>query len=339
MTGQALGLRAAADDAAAKWLLLHEGLLSDAEAKRFEEWLAQSPINAEAWRHAQSVWASFDEEPDPLLLSIQHSARTMRRPAWRVLPTRGIAMAASILLCLGLVGWGAGVIPGQKTQAPIAVAGDAERYEAGAKRTEVVLRDGSRVLLDAHSAISVRETSSRRDIALLDGQAFFRVIHDTTRPFVVAASGRTVTATGTAFAVSVLSDTMSVVLEEGTVTVASQTSPAVSKLTPGQSFVASGGRDGVVSEVDVAGVLSWRTGYIELHNVTIGEAVERMNRYSKTPVTVGDAQAGALRITGEFRTDDPIRFVEALSEMYPIRIRRGQGGAVAIVSVKNRKER
>lgn len=338
MIGHIDHARAAADDAAAEWLLLHDRLMSDSETARFEAWLGASPENAEAWDHARAVWASFDDAPDPLLVSIQQSARAMR-PAWRVLPVQGVAMAASILLCLGVFAWNSGVLPGRDDHPAVPVAALSQRYDAGPKRREVTLADGTRVTLDARASISVRQTAGRRDVALLDGQAFFRVVHDASRPFVVSANGRTVTATGTAFAVAVISSRLSVVLEEGSVTVASESGAALARLRPGQAFEATEAQNGEVTDVDVGEALAWRSGYVELHNVSIGEAVARMNRYTATPVTVGDGAAGALRVTGQFRTDDPIRFVETLSELYPVRIKRNQSGSVSIVSVKTRKER
>lgn len=326
---------AAADEAAAEWLLRHDGPMSDAERNEFLAWLAESPVNAAAWSDAQTMWASFDHEPDPLLASMLGSARSMRRPTWRPPAFQGAAMAASILLCLGVLGW-QGDLPGVRLQPPSVSAAAGERYEAGSRRSEIALRDGSRVMLDAHSSIRVRLSDDRRDIELVEGDAFFRVAHDSRRPFVVAAEGRTVTATGTAFAVSVSTDRLAVVLEQGTVTVAGNGSEDA-KLMPGQQFAASKGQAGAVTSVDVDGALAWRTGYVELHDATIEDAVRRMNRYASKPVVVGDKGAGDLRVTGRFRTDDPSRFVQTLSELYPVRIRRGANGSLEIISASRRK--
>lgn len=333
MTGSHEDPRVTADDEAAEWLLRHDDELDAAGAARFEDWLA-APVNRAAWVNAQTMWADFDLEPDPLLVSIQQSARFLRRPLWRSMQFQGVAMAASILMFFGFIAWNQTMDTSPRSSA-VAAADDAIRFSAGTKRREIALADGSHVLLDARSMISYREAGRRREVEVVAGQAYFQVFHDASRPFVVAAAGRTVTATGTAFSVSLIEGRMVVVLERGGVTVERDGNGKVDRLTPGQTFIAAQGQRGRVQRVDVEAALAWRTGYLELHNVSIAEAVERMNRYAPRPVTIGDAQTGALRISGQFRTDDPERFVETLSELYPVRIRRDSSGSMQIVSSRS----
>jgi transmembrane sensor len=206
------------------------------------------------------------------------------------------------------------------------------RYSSGAKRQEVALSDGSRVLLDARSTIAFRRAAGRRDVTLIEGQAYFQVAHNAVGPFVVTARSHSVTATGTAFSVSLMKQKLVVVLERGAVVVASGPSDQRQALLPGQSYTQVGGSAGKIAQVDVDEMLAWRNGYIALHNVTVAEAVEQMNRYAQSPVLIGDAQAGALRVTGRFRTDDPVRFVDTLAELYPVQVRRTSHGAIEIVS-------
>jgi transmembrane sensor len=57
----------------------------------------------------------------------------------------------------------------------------------------------------------------------------------------------------------------------------------------------------------------------------LATALERMNRYSDLDLQVGDAKAGAVRISGVFQAGDIGAFVEGVSSVYPVRtIRRGQ---------------
>ncbi len=69
--------------------------------------------------------------------------------------------------------------------------------ETGELRT-ITLEDGSTVFLDAQSRLKVRFTSSGRDIDL-DGQALFKVTHDTVRRFRVHTGDAMVEAVGTEF--------------------------------------------------------------------------------------------------------------------------------------------
>jgi FecR protein len=63
----------------------------------------------------------------------------------------------------------------------------------------VTLADGSHVELNSQSAIAIHYDAGQRRVRLLEGEAWFEVSPDPVRPFVVEASGGTVTALGTAF--------------------------------------------------------------------------------------------------------------------------------------------
>ncbi len=68
---------------------------------------------------------------------------------------------------------------------------------AGQKRT-VILEDGSRVTLNASSAISFSNSGPTREL-LLDGEAYFDIAHDPSRPFYVKTSRIEIKVLGTAF--------------------------------------------------------------------------------------------------------------------------------------------
>jgi len=68
-----------------------------------------------------------------------------------------------------------------------------------AEQRRVTLADGSSLDIAPDSRLRTRITTHRRDVTLERGQAFFAVMHDGVRPFVVHARGLSVTAVGTAF--------------------------------------------------------------------------------------------------------------------------------------------
>src|SRR3546814_11445478 len=56
--------------------------------------------------------------------------------------------------------------------------------DLGEQRTER-LPDGTRIILNTQTAVEVRYSRQRREIALQHGEAMFEVAHDAARPFVV----------------------------------------------------------------------------------------------------------------------------------------------------------
>lgn len=320
-----------AEEAAALWLVIRERGFSPSEERRFSAWLGESEQNAAAWRRAERLWSSFDEEPDVLL-------ETMRAAALRVRPSAaaGVGRAliaaslAAIVVLAGLSSWRwaetrmAELREAHRGQEKALAA--SELSSGPAVRSNVTLPDGTGLTLDSLSAVRVDYTKARRGIRLIRGQAFFSVAHDPGRPFVVQVDGRSVTALGTAFAVSLKDASMTVVLAAGSVLVSPNGDrEAEVRLSPGQQYLVTPGGPGVVSAVDVAQALAWRSGYLEFRDVPLAEAVAEIDRHGGPTITVGDAVAASVRVSGRFRVGDPARFARALAEAYPVRVEQSEG--------------
>ncbi|HBC07401.1 MAG TPA: iron dicitrate transport regulator FecR, partial [Rhodospirillaceae bacterium] len=95
----------------------------------------------------------------------------------------------------------------------------ADHVTGAGETTTVALSDGSEVDLAADSAVKTNFTAGRRELALLRGQALFRVAKDAGRPFVVDAAGYSVTVTGTAFDVALTDRSLAVAVAHGSVRV------------------------------------------------------------------------------------------------------------------------
>src|SRR3546814_2677891 len=92
--------------------------------------------------------------------------------------------------------------------------------DLGEQRT-IELDDGSRLTLDTQTVLVERYSPRERRVDLQQGQAQFEVQGDPARPFVVHASGGTVTAIGTRFQIRVADTGTLVTLLKGHVRVAS----------------------------------------------------------------------------------------------------------------------
>lgn len=94
-----------------------------------------------------------------------------------------------------------------------------------AERTTVVLMDGSKVTLNAHSSLSVTDFEKKREVVLI-GEAFFEVKKDVNRPFTVHGGGLDIQVLGTSFNVQAYkgSQNTSVSVRTGKVRIANQNS-------------------------------------------------------------------------------------------------------------------
>jgi transmembrane sensor len=89
----------------------------------------------------------------------------------------------------------------------------------GEQRT-VVLEEGSRITLNTRTRIAVHLARHVREVVLRDGEAFFEVSKDASRPFTVRTSIGSARAIGTRFDVYLEDNHLSVTTQEGKVMLA-----------------------------------------------------------------------------------------------------------------------
>lgn len=344
--------RSASSDTAAEWLMRHDhGPLSPADENRFRAWLADSPENVAAYERTRAAWGAFDgaaSDSDFVALRQQAlRAGPSRRQYW--LPA-GAAIAASIGVALL-------VIPGsmrgdlsRPAGRPVTnVVASAQASQPNfstfstrkGERRIVALPDGSSVTLNTDTAIELAFSAGKRLIRMSRGQALFEVAKDHTRPFVVEAGGRQVTALGTIFSVRVDPGRVKVLLVRGRVVVDKvdgEDNSAIVRptiLLPGEELVAELGAVQQVTQADVSSELLWRDGYVEFHDARLGDAVAEMNRYSDRQITLSDPRIAEMRVSGVFKTGDPARFVSLVGELLPVSSRQVPSGDVELVTGKS----
>lgn len=189
----------------------------------FEAWLHDDAANREARASASAAWGCFDD------FGSSYHIEALRDQACGVNAARAErnrAIAASVAIIAVL---GAGLIgqrylpPGPPHNPQIADAGpsDSQMFATakGEQRT-VVLADATRIVLNTNTANSFSFQPDRRRVALLRGQAFFRVAHNAVRPFIVVVDNRSITDFGTSFEVRRSASEMRVILVDGNVSVA-----------------------------------------------------------------------------------------------------------------------
>ncbi|MCF8479940.1 MAG: FecR domain-containing protein [Rhodospirillum sp.] len=300
---------------AADWCLrIDDPDLSEADWAAFQAWVRADPIHEKEFQTMRRLWGAA-EFLKPGIAS--------PRPAThrRLVPFRRMAMAAMVgVLTIGL-GWFLGVVPGRVGL--YWAEGDAPR--------KVTLFDGSQVTLNLRTTVIYAVFRNKRWVIMPDGEAFFDIAHDASRPFTVHAGGRAVTALGTRFNVWSDDDGFMVTLEEGSVLVdIGDDDPTI--LSSGNRFRSmAGGRSSVVEPVDPEMVTAWRGGKLVLDDVPLAIALPLISRYLDDPIKVGDDRVAAMRIGGIYDTNQMDRVATALPKALPVRAVE-VGGEVTLFS-------
>jgi len=252
--------------------------------------------------------------------------RALLRPRIRL-----FAAAASLLLITAAAIFLENSLGGQQYSTPVGGL------------ASVPLADGSDVTLDTASRIRVQLWRSQRRVHLMGGQAFFVVAKDPTRPFVVEARGIRVVAVGTQFSVRLDRGVVRIVVTEGTVRLEPASAPRGSggepslrgvfeeirgptrsefrKLTAG-TVARVTGRGVLVekeSSAELAGILSWREGYLTFHEASLAEAIAEFNRYNARKITIADPRVADILISGTFRPTHVAAFVRLLASGFSVR--------------------
>lgn len=302
------------DAAAAAWLARLHG--DENVRPALEAWLDEDPAHAAAFGRASEVWAILPRAAR----TREETARVGSPPRPVGLPRVGIAIAASLVLALGVVWWSLGN------------AGD---YATRPGEQKVAtLEDGSRIALNTDTRVDVQFDGGRRHIELDKGEAMFEVAHDAERPFVVVAGDTRVEAIGTVFIVRRTADDVIVTLIKGKVAV-TRSPPADGRgagetlmLNPGEKLTEP--EDGQIriepESVEIA--TAWRRGQTVFDETPLGSAVTELNRYGGPVIVVDDPRVAALPISGVFATN-AADFAEAAATLHGLRVEK-EGGALHI---------
>jgi len=282
----------------------------------------QDPEFAAAASKIERVWEGIGQNanrPEFLTLREQALARARRanRRRWMLPWTQAqstwgrAAAAASIAFTVGVI-W---------QLSPYGFRPGVYQTDVGEQRV-IELADHSRIVLDSNTKIRATLSADARIIEITRGQAQFSVTHDLTRPFKVIAGDHTIVAVGTVFTVEYADQTVHVAMMEGKVavlTVPIVAAPNTIELIAGEELrFARDGHATVTPKADIEAVTAWREGKVIFHSEPLGEAVRRLNRYSKVQLQIDGTELSHLSVSGVFEAGDSRTFADAIQAYLPV---------------------
>ncbi|WP_320197499.1 FecR family protein [Agrobacterium sp. rho-13.3] len=299
-------------DEAADWLIrIRENPDLQGLRAEFESWVLASPQHRREWEKTCRMWRAVGEIPQDQQNRSSVPVRSRRKWMSRAV---GAVGAAVITICLVALA------------APtLLLRFEADYTTATAQTREVVLADGSKVFLSPASALAVDFSSGERKVRLLEGEAYFDVAPDTTKPFRVEAGKLTVAVLGTAFNVSLTGENTQIGLEHGSVKATGEVAGAVIDrvLVPGELLTVDRSTGAISDEmIGVAGIGAWRTGRLIVTNEKIGTVIEQIQRYHPAWISTPDISLSQQRVSGIYNLDDPEKALGALVDPYGGKVRK-----------------
>lgn len=293
----------------------------------FLAWLEADPDHLRQYEQAKADQAALEGLRGVFALETTRAGRRDRP-----------ALAPRRLVLAGGLAAAAAVVAGIVVAPSLRPATDSRLYESAPGRvTDVALEDGSRVTLDAGSAIRVALADDVRRVTLERGAAYFEVAHDASHPFQVSVGDRQVIVTGTRFVTALTGDGAQVSLLQGRVLVGRRDVAETGALngalalSPGERATFRPGQPGVEkASADVETTTAWRRRRLVFQDAPLSDVVAAAARYSDAPMVVADPALARIRVTTVLPLEGEGAIADRMAGLLPIRTQRTADGRVLI---------
>lgn len=179
------------------------------------------------------------------------------------------------------------------------------------QRAEITLGDGTQVWLNAKTTMTFPSQFSGdvREVKL-DGEGFFDVATDKSKPFIVNTEKYNVKVWGTKFNLMAYSsaENFETSLLEGAVEVLKQGRSAGFMMKPDEQASLKEGKM-VVTSIRNMDHFLWREGILSFDNATFAELVNQLELYFDLTIEVKNSRALNYHCTGKFRTKDGVEHI------------------------------
>jgi ferric-dicitrate binding protein FerR (iron transport regulator) len=159
-----------------------------------------------------------------------------------------------------------------------------------------------------------------RSVRLERGEAFFSVVTDADRPFIVTTQLGEITVTGTEFNVQLHNATMVVHVQDGRVRIITATDSAT--LTSGSSATISQAGTISVTNVPAGNLYSYATQRLVFDDMPLNEVIRDLENTYPNTIELRNGSLEKCRLTANFYKDDIDKIVNLIAETLNLRVRK-----------------
>ncbi len=216
---------------------------------------------------------------------------------------RWLSYAAIILLisAIGLIAYQRNI-----RQAPLPIA-YAQISNPDGRQSKIILPDSSAIYLSGGSTLRyAKNFTGTKRIVYLDGEAFFEVVHDAKRPFVVESGEITTVVLGTSFNVKAFAanNKVSVTVRTGKVGVMAKVKgkPQLVKFLLPDEQIEINTQNGLYTfnTTDAAGLSDWRNNNFIYYNTSLKDIAASLEHHYGVKIEFTDPELGKNKLTAKF---------------------------------------
>ena len=289
---------------AADWLmLLHSEDVTETEREACRRWQALNPEHARAWARAELLMNRVGQVPPNIAMPVLNRPASLNRRA-----------LLGKLAVLGLVVpafWGTWRI--LETQ-----GWSADHFTLNGQRKDLLLADGSQLMLNTSSAVDIHFDAERRLVRLRSGEILVNTAPDAHRPFSVATQAGKMTALGTRFTVRQYANGQTHLgVLEGAV--------LIKPLHADEQLINAGSQvtftaDEMSRVTSISSmVTAWTKGMLMADRMPLSEMIAELSRYHNGIVHCDPSIANVL-VSGAFPLDDIDLSLRMLVATYPVKL-------------------
>ena len=322
------------------------GEASHEEASRVEAWLAEAPDRwselakldderadaalgtAAVERAGAKVWARFRKDVgDEVELG---ELRRLRQPGrarefsfsssrW----TTGLQVAAALVMAAGA---GAAMAMWLRSRQATPAQAVLVATTGAGERATFRLSDGTSVMLGVASRLRYpRDLGGNSREVSVEGEAYFDVVHDARRPFVVHAGQLVAEDLGTQFTVRLYPEDggARVVVREGRVAIRASAAGASERVV-GAGQLGRLGRGGApsIETADVRQYFAWTEGRLVLDEVPLREALPQLERWFDLEFRLADSALGDMPLSATLKAQPTTDVLNNLAASLGMRQRK-----------------
>jgi ferric-dicitrate binding protein FerR (iron transport regulator) len=222
-------------------------------------------------------------------------------------------------------------------------------YSPGGQKTKVTLPDNSIVWLNAKTTLKYTATfNEKQRIVYIDGEAFFDVTHDQTRPFIVKTSTINIKVYGTTFNVKAYKDDdiAEATLVKGKITILGMhvsgkegneiiihPNETFRYVKDGAAFKKAELNESTIKEktvtkriepivqiaekVDVTPIVAWKDGKLCFKNESFSSLAYKLEQWYNVKIHFEDMEVQEIKYTGEFEKENINQVLRDLQILTP----------------------
>jgi transmembrane sensor len=286
---------------------------TEADKETIVNWRNSSTENELYAKQFETIWKNANESDADIDINaawnkVEPQLKT-QAPIFKLNTLMKIAASVALVFTIGLVLFKVYV-----------VNADFTTITANNEKQKVVLPDGSIAWLNKNSVISFSNNQDKERNVILNGEAFFEVVKNPDKPFIITSKNAVTQVLGTSFNLIAFDTAQMVKLSVATGKVSfksTKTNLAQIVIANEAALIDSIGLNNKLSQFDI-NEITWKENKLIFNDVPLTEAIKSIEHYYGVSISVNNPLLNNCHVTCEFTNANLTQVLDDLSKILSI---------------------